>query len=169
MISADDIQEPTLRRIFLIWDERRGGKPMPTRAEMDLPFSIHFGLPYASLFDIDSDKDPTQPSRYRYRLVGTEIVANMGRDVTGEYVDEVLEGAFRDQVLAWFRQVIDSGQPLYHETRYPWRSIRRYSRLSLPLGEHGVVQQLLNCAMFVHESSEHESYFDSLKNPTGPD
>lgn len=162
-LREEDILEPVLRRIYAVWNERRGRKPMPTRAEMDLPFSIAFGLPFASLFDIETGH-PGFARRYRYRLIGTEIVANMGRDVTGGYIDTVLEGDFRDQIIALFDRVIDSSQPLYHEIRYPWRSVRRSARLSLPLGEDRRVVQLLNCTVLVRDEGLPESYLDSLRH-----
>ncbi len=133
MLKHDDIAEPVLQQLYAAWDECRQGKAIPGREEMGLPFSVSFALPKISLIDVLwRDGRP----RYRYRVIGTAIVELLGRDWTGRYLDEVFSsGDFSDRLFHWLDEVALGGRPHYTTIEYPWQSIRRFSRLSLPLAD----------------------------------
>ncbi len=133
MLKQDDIAEPVLQRLYAVWDECRQGKTMAGREEMGLPFSISFALPKISLIDVLWQDD--RP-RYRYRVIGTTIVELLGRDWTGCFLDEVFsDDDFSVRLFHWLDEVALGGQPHYTVIEYPWQSIRRFSRLSLPLAD----------------------------------
>jgi len=67
----------SLRRAFAYWDSKRCGRRMPARRDLD-PIEIPRLLPWVILIDVILD-----PLDFRYRLIGTEVVAIARRDFTG--------------------------------------------------------------------------------------
>lgn len=51
------------------------------------------------------------PRRYRYRLIGTELAAFAGRDMTGHTIDRWLYGAYADMMCRRSSQVVDNMAP----------------------------------------------------------
>src|SRR3546814_3754158 len=80
------------------------------------PLALRQHLPFLWMVDAVPAE---QGTRYRYRLIGTEIVAARGGDDTGKFVDEVnRELAGRQDVSARFALVLLNG-------RAHWRQIGR--------------------------------------------
>lgn len=129
-----------VRAAYAYWDRKRGGRQMPRRADID-PVELK---PYLSnLLIVDVLPDPW---RFRYRLIGTRNVAFRGRDTTGQDVADGLVGGDRNQILALYRYVAETGGCLYDFA--PLRSENgRYlsdESLYLPLSEDGhTVSQIL--------------------------
>lgn len=65
---------------------KAGGHDMPGRQDID-PLEIPDLLPYLMMVDVDSGGP--EP-RFRFRLIGTEFVDSIGRELTGRWMDEVL-------------------------------------------------------------------------------
>ena len=63
---------------------------MPARSDFD-PVEMVPLLPPLYLVDVVSEPD-ADALRFRYRLIGTSIVALLGRDSTGKWADEALHG-----------------------------------------------------------------------------
>jgi hypothetical protein len=78
--NSDEITHPTLVAIYRYWDNKRRGRAMPQRADID-PTEIVRLLPYIFMVDVERD-----PLRFRYRLIGTAICEFLGRDFTGRMV-----------------------------------------------------------------------------------
>lgn len=87
--SAEDLKDPILRRVFEQWQASaaKGGLPGTDFAN---PFALRFALGSIAIYDVLSE-----PLRFRYRLVGTDIIGRAGIDLTGK---EQLQ--HRDQVFA---------------------------------------------------------------------
>ena len=99
METADDITaiESALRYDSLLqalayWDSKRRGRPMPARRDLD-PIEIPRLLPRIILTDVLRD-----PLDFRYRLIGTEVVAVARRDFTGSRFSE-MAGKGSDSVV----------------------------------------------------------------------
>src|SRR5690349_9111742 len=79
--------QPLIAALLDYWEVKRDGRPMPDRRDIDpaeLPPKL---LPHLLLGEtLDGG------TRWRYRLVGTEIVRRLGFDPTGKYIDDVLGG-----------------------------------------------------------------------------
>ena len=72
--------------LFHYWDERRGERLMPRRADISPEdFSAH--LPGILLVDVEGT-DSNDIGIYRYRVVGTGEVTLRGHDPTGKRVEE---------------------------------------------------------------------------------
>lgn len=125
--GEDRIASLALRDLHAYWLGKWRGTSMPRRADIE-PLEIPTLLPMVYLVDIDRE-----PLRFRFRLVGTRVVAWFGRDLTGDYLSE---GA-----TPRYREVLESGQPAYDRLHKPAIGGRHgfCQRLLLPLaGETGV-------------------------------
>lgn len=116
------------------WSERRQGRDMPDRADVDaltMPRRVLANVGLAELSD--------GGRRIKYRLVGTEIVNRLGVDFTGRYVSEVMNGSYRLYITSMFRAVFEHRAPLYSEGtfRQDRRNMSRTRRLLLPLTRGG--------------------------------
>lgn len=70
------------RQAYAYWRAVHPPAGLPGRQHID-PQQLRLLLPQVWLVDVQHD-----PFRLRYRLVGTEIVAMLGREVTGQWLDE---------------------------------------------------------------------------------
>jgi hypothetical protein len=137
----DQLADPDLVRFYDFWVALRGERAMPSRKDLD-PMQIgpEF-LPNLMLIDV-----LREPRRYRYRLIGTHIVAATGEDRTGRIFENV--GFFKDHpaVLEQYDSVVDTGQPL-HSLEPFTNSIRGRAydvdRLLLPLSSDGRTVDML--------------------------
>jgi hypothetical protein len=69
---------------------RASSGEVPCRDAVDPPLTLPAVLPVMIMFEIDRPSGPDAPERlYRYRLIGTELVARAGRDLTGLVLNEV--------------------------------------------------------------------------------
>ncbi|MEX0759126.1 MAG: PAS domain-containing protein [Tistlia sp.] len=130
-LGALPIAGPALRELYLYWRDKWQGERMPTRADIE-PLEIPSLLPQVYLVDIERD-----PLDFRFRLVGTRIVAWFGRDMTGQRV--------ADRLADRYREVVETGRPVYDSLSLPGKSDRHgsYQRLVMPLaGEEGRIEML---------------------------
>ena len=85
--------DKSLRAAVTLWQEKAAGRAMPARSDFsheDLwPFMGNIAL---------IDVEPA-PLRYRYRLIGTNIVSLVDRDMSGRYLDDVYAGEKYEYVV----------------------------------------------------------------------
>lgn len=118
--------------LYRYWNARRQGRPMPARRDLD-PAAIPALLPHLTLVDVVG-------KRFRYRLMGTQIVEDLGVEMTGTYVgSHVTPSAYAAQVCSVYEQVRDSALPIFTTGYYqtPSELIQAHSRLLLPLSGDG--------------------------------
>ena len=128
------IADARLRALFGYWAEKRGERAMPARADLD-PLEIPTLLPIIGLVDVLDGG-----ARFRYRLIGTEIVDVGGHDPTGRFLDEALpDSGYADYLIGMFREVTRERRPLYGESDFhgQGRIERRVRRLLMPLSRDG--------------------------------
>lgn len=101
---------------------------MPTRRDID-PTEIARLLPRVALVEVNRDG-------YRWRLMGTAIVADLGQDLTGrQFGGYVAPPSFAGRMTATFDRVLAEGAPVFEESFYRagFQVVRAVSRLLLPL------------------------------------
>lgn len=128
----DELRHPNLVKLYRHWDEVRGAKAMPSRAEVD-PLAMPQLLGNLLLIDVLHD-----PLRFRYRLIGTRLTERIKRDMTGKFFDEIPEPLYRDRLYAWHGGVVEEGKPRAGVTAR--RLLDRwepYEILTLPLSADG--------------------------------
>lgn len=129
--GAHGFRDERLAGLLAYWRERRGNRQAPARRNIK-PMEIPSLLPIVHLIDVQDD-----PLAFRHRLVGTEIVEKVGRNVTGKWVDEALYGkALRD--------VFDGLAAVAWEVR-PYRRLARLDYHDRPwLGMESLEMPLLD-------------------------
>lgn len=95
------------RRLYAYWLEKQGDRRFPGRQDID-PRDFAYALGWVSLIDCLDD-----PPRYRYRLVSTNLTAQLGYEMTGRCTDEMPETGVRDYVEWLYGTVARSGEPRY--------------------------------------------------------
>lgn len=104
---------------------------MPSRKDVD-PLRMPRGyLPDLMLIDVLHD-----PRRYRYRLVGTNVVGATGEERTGQFFHDVPFFRAYPTVLQQYEQVTETRRPIYSPE--PFTNLRtgtayKVDRLVLPL------------------------------------
>ncbi len=140
METADDIttiesvlRYDSLRRALAYWDSKRRGRRMPARRDLD-PIEIPRLLSQIILTDVLRD-----PLDFRYRLIGTEVVAVSRRDFTGFRFSE-LAGKGPDSVL-WDNclTVVRTRAPFSRRPPYvgPRDDVHSGQNLLMPLSSDG--------------------------------
>ena len=123
------IREREIQEIFWYWLERRLRGGVPDRGSIDPKTIPHEYLPSLFLYEYEPE------GRFRCKLIGTDIARILGKDETGQYLDEILDPAVAKERLELFEQTVTSGRPVYY--RYhaiAGRGERRlFSRILLPV------------------------------------
>jgi hypothetical protein len=138
-----------LHAVLTYWAEKRGAQPMPSRRQID---PLELGptiLPHLMLVDVEPGP------RFRYRLFGTVVSEAFGSDPTGQYIDEVMVGPYRDFLLGLYRDLVTMKKPVYSTSIYGTRRDTKMwtQRLMLPLSSDGnAVDMVLACQVFLHGS-----------------
>jgi hypothetical protein len=120
--------------LYNYWNKKRGRRVMPDRLEIDpsdLPARM---LPYVFMVDLSDD-----PPRWRYRLIGTEIVARLGVEPTGRFLDDVLGTKYYRYLETLNDHVFERKRPIYTETllRTEDGNVLHTKRLLVPLAHLG--------------------------------
>jgi len=137
-MKREDIESDRLRRLFDYWEGKRGGRPLPARAALD-PLDFPYALPNVALVDVLRD-----PLRFRFRLVGTEIVLRDGTDLTGKYTDDHPLPEYRALLRQTYSDVVAGGQPaVFRRERLMDEKPRQYEVLYLPLAADGITIDML--------------------------
>jgi hypothetical protein len=135
VVDPDDLA-PELRAIRDYWDAKRGTRPMPRRKDVD-PLELAAHLPYLSLVDVLRGG-----ADFRFRLLGTGITGQFGRDSTGKTMSEVYATA-DPEVLNWivdsFAMVVTSKRPVLMRglLRVVDKDFVKFESFHLPLSEDG--------------------------------
>ena len=129
--SYDYSADPILGAALGYWRAKRGNRLMPSRRDLD-PAEVPTLLPNLQLIEIVD-------GRYRFRLVGSELVRAYGSDYTRQYADEFFEGARARNILEVYEIVRVTRRPAFMRSRY--ETARGVSfvanRLYLPLSADG--------------------------------
>ena len=143
--AAGETEHPRLQRLLRYWDDKRGGRPMPARRDID-PFEIPDLLPHVFLVDVGHD-----PLVFRFRLAGTEVNRLFGEEITGKTTDEIKTVGLRPVFRKAYENVVRSGQPAAATSTYEGHNgYLVYARLLLPLSADGeVIDMLLGCMLWL--------------------
>lgn len=138
-----DLQSERLRELGDYWLARRGGRRMPSRADID-PVDIKPILPLLFLADVL----PGSPLNFRYRLVGTLVTEVLGVNATGRTPEDVF-GEEGIGVREVYESVVRTGLAYVNRRRLDWyhRDYAAYELVVLPLGPPGGPVTMLLGAM----------------------
>lgn len=117
----------------------------PRREELNLR-AMSSLLPRFNLLDVTWD-----PLRFRHRLVGAAYVEMLGRNVTGQLVDEELYGEATQEIFNSLKLVAEEIRPYRRLARLDWheRNWLLQEAAELPLAdEDGRVNMILRVSAF---------------------
>ena len=141
----EGLRSPLLIALQAYWDGKRIGKAMPSRRDLD-PIEIPpVLLPHLKLLDVEPEG-----RRFRYRLVGTGVAADYGRDTTGRYIDELEEPLHAGIRLAdFYGAVATERRPkrLCGWLQRPDGEIAAFEYLALPLSADGRTVDMIFCGL----------------------
>ena len=118
--------------LYRYWDAKRWGRSMPARKDLS-PSEVPVLLPHLTLIDVID-------GRFRYRLVGSKVVQDLGREMTGTWVGtHVTPPAYAAALCSIYEQVCSGRRPIFTtgEYRSPSKLMHAVSRLLVPLSEDG--------------------------------
>jgi len=129
------IEDPASYHLDLhrYWLSKRGPRPMPARGDID-PTDIPRLLPYLCIVEkVDEE--------FRYRLVGTAVAQQFGRDFTGKPLGSPIND--KPETLRAMRTIVEhifaTGNSVFvtgqYETKF--KTIHNVSALGLPLSGDG--------------------------------
>ena len=146
-LLAFDCNRPELEALYEYWRGKAGNRSMPARGDLDPVLDMPEITPHMWILDVEHD-----PIGLRYRLVGTQIVANYGTDLTGKRLDEIDLGADRDAILREYAATLESKVPRYSRHQIEISETGRYlvyERLLLPLSDDGETVNMVLAAGFM--------------------
>ncbi|MDE2166528.1 MAG: PAS domain-containing protein [Alphaproteobacteria bacterium] len=115
---------------------RRPPGKLPGRQHVE-PTEIVELLPWIMMIEVIAV--PDAETRYRIRLVGTEVVAIQGSDGTGKYVEEVLDTNDVAAILRGYGEILRTRRPEYRAgiVATTGREHVPYRRVAFPLARDG--------------------------------
>ena len=167
-IPADAIRSARLRAVYAYWRDLGGTLGhLPGRQHID-PLALKPHLPFLWMVDA---LPAERGVRYRYRLIGTEIVAARGGDDTGRFVDEVnRELDDRQEVGARFALVLLNGRAHWRLGPPQWINIigdraPYIENIYMPLaGEDGMAGIILAVNAYYDHSLREIALYGSRRN-----
>lgn len=142
--TLETVQRPRLRRLLEYWLERRGSRRMPARADID-PMEFAWILGDVSLVDVVRDGAEL---RFRFRLIGTHAVERFGYDMTGGWLHDLPEPAYRQHVHNAYAELVLQGTPLIERLDMMLdRRMHDYEILRLPLAADGETVDMILLAV----------------------
>jgi hypothetical protein len=143
--NPDTLTHPTLAFLRRYWEEKRGTRPMPSRAEF-LPRDLKEHLGWIVLVDVTEDL-----SEFRYRLVGTRVTQYLLRECTGKSLVEAFKPfgeAATKANLAIYRKVARDRLVMRCFGGAGWlgRGYLDFDALFLPLSDDGERVNIILCA-----------------------
>jgi hypothetical protein len=135
-----DTLEPDLNRVRAYWDGlKRGGNDIPFWD--DVKFSLRARLAReAVLMEVFEN-----PQRFRFDIVGEDVVRRYGKIITGMFSDEIDARVPLDEFTTQCRATVEGRVPTYYRKAPSGKPEQNggYSRLILPLWGNGRIEMLL--------------------------
>lgn len=140
---VDGLPHQDLRELYAYWLANGGRTGIPLRSTLD-PVDFKHLLPRLAIIEVLKTADG---DRFRYRLAGTEIARQAGRDPTGKTFDDLYEGEYLAAAMATYTRIVKTGRPDFSERTFPLgegAAHLRYNRIILPYSSDGAeVDQLV--------------------------
>lgn len=105
-----DIQNRRLLRLYEYWNEKRGDRRAPSRADIN-PTEIPELLGYVNIFEVQDE-----PRDFMVRLNGSEVTRMLGQEMTGKWWSDVISGDDAERCEQAFAICVDEWTPAIVET-----------------------------------------------------
>ena len=138
---SSTITDDALRRLYQYWNEKRGNRRFPARRDID-PLDFAYILGWVTLVDVTYN-----PTRFRFRLYGSELAHRIGVDLTGTYADQHPNREFGAMLQRSWQEVVDRGEPICaHYERELDNRRRKWEVLRMPMSSDGTTIDMLLAA-----------------------
>src|SRR5580658_4813296 len=147
-IDPQNLQHPVLVFLKAYWEQKRAGRPMPSRADIR-PAEMKEHLGWIILLDALRDG-----SDFRYRTIGTRVTQYLLADATGKTISEAMAPYGQEAaaaMLEFHRMAADGKVPVRAHGDADWlgRTFFEVDALFLPLSDDGVqVNMILSAFTF---------------------
>lgn len=138
--GLDVLDDDRLLLAATYWSLIRGDRDFPLRSDLD-PGAMPPGiLPWICLIEISEE-------RYRYRLVGTGLREYVGRDVTGDYIENLSSNQdYNDYLRGILEEIRARGTCMYSQVATQVGSeMRKTNRLVAPMSKSGDAIDMFFC------------------------
>ena len=144
--------------LYRYWLSKCGSRSMPARSDID-PAEIPALLPYLSIVDRIG-------GQFRYRLVGTAVAEQFGRDLTGSLITSHVSEETVAAAQAMGERVFASPQPTFTTGQFQTKSgaLHNASALVLPLSDDGTNVNMVVFTRVAGFSSDVRASRDWLKD-----
>ena len=129
-----------LAEMFGYWNGLRQGRHLPARSDID-PMMLKRMMGWTHIVDTSA----ANPAEYFYRLWGSSVRLDSGKDHTRMYLGGCPWPLLRDAAMQDYAHVVATGEPAYNLITHTVNFTRHsFARLLLPLAKDGrTVDQLL--------------------------
>ncbi|MDH3233744.1 MAG: PAS domain-containing protein [Alphaproteobacteria bacterium] len=137
--ALTDIRSPILRQALAYWNDKRGARAMPARADID-PMEIIQILPHVILLDV-----LREPLDFRYRLIGTVNEEHMSEPYTGRRFSELPHQCAPSRIWSCSERVVRDKHPLRSDIPYvgPKRDFTSVEDIMMPLAADGATVDMI--------------------------
>lgn len=154
--TSADCREPAIGQLYDYWQKQRGDHRFPARQDLD-PLGMKTALGGITIFEVHRNTPIPGRLRFRYRLIGSDIVTRDGFDLTGKWLDELPLQQYRALLTGRLQMLCAEPGPLlvrnkqfYDERWYD------YEAIWLPLAsDHQTLDMLMACQIFAKAPSSH--------------
>lgn len=101
------VRDANVRQFLELWQAAHVDGRAPGKSFLD-PLRLRFLLGSLSLLEVEPD-----PLRFRYRLVGTDIVQRLGHELTGKWLNEHPDAALRPFLIKGATMAHHAAMPVY--------------------------------------------------------
>jgi hypothetical protein len=134
ILTRAECTSAKVQQLHDYWQELRGARSMPARRDIDA-VAIWLLLPNTHVSEWHEN-----PERVRYRLAGTEIVASIGREISGRWLTDFHTDA-QDvaETMSLYRRVIAARAPVIGRTHGSMQrlGVDSFEWILCPLSEDG--------------------------------
>lgn len=145
------LRSPTNQMSLAYWEDVKGDRQIPSRADLKPPDMIPF-LRCVILLDV-----LREPLDFCYRLIGTKVTQEMIRnDHTGRKMTDIPHQSQESRIFINCRLVVETGRPIGGQTPYIGRNAdyKLTEDVIMPLSEDGeTVNMLFVTADFVYSGT----------------
>lgn len=143
--------------LYRYWLMKRGERVMPARGDID-PADIYMLLPCLTIVEKVDDQ-------LRYRLVGSTVARQLGRDMTGVPVGSYVDASSGSAVRAISQSVFAAARPSFATAEFQTRagSLHAISQLLLPLSDDGFTVNMTISTRVARPSVDVQARSDWLK------
>jgi hypothetical protein len=133
-LSRAECTSEKVTRLHDYWQELRGARLMPARRDIDA-VEIWSLLPYIHVSEWHEN-----PDRVRYRVAGTEVVASIGREISGHWLTDFhTDPKDIAETMTLYRQVVARRAPIIGRTLGSMQrlGVESFEWILCPLSEDG--------------------------------